>query len=152
MGKPGHILMVDDSRTDAQLTREALQESRQPIEFTWIDSGAKALGYLQQLPGDGSAAWPDLILLDLNMPGLSGWDVLTSIKQDQGLKRIPVLILSSSSRPHDVRRAYELEANCYLTKPMDWNDYCRLIHAIETFWLSGAVQKMSPPPTLADVA
>lgn len=138
MQRPGHILMVDDSRPDAKLVQEALHQQSIPVEFTWIANGSDALRHLRRQVQSGQGSLPDVILLDLNLPGISGWEVLEQLKTDESLVRIPVIILSTSTQASDIQTAYRMDANCYLSKPVDWDEYCQLVHAIANFWLRTA--------------
>lgn len=152
MRRSGQILMVDDSRTDACLFVEALKECSNPAVLDWVPSVSQAVTKLRK-DLKTSVILPDLILLDINMPGLDGWDMLRQLKQDPTLHRIPVLILSSSVAVDDIQRAYALNANCYLVKPSDWDEYVSLVKTLCTFWLGTAqLATVHQQPTLAGAA
>lgn len=131
-----NILLVEDNPGDVGLIRIALRDSRVPTRLLVARDGEEALQFLH---GEGSFAGaprPDLILLDLNLPKKDGREVLSEIKRDDALASIPVIVLTTSDARQDVCRAYNLHANCYLTKPVDVEDFLRTIHGIEEFWLT----------------
>ncbi len=130
-----HILIVDDSPADVGLVEEALRSWRGSNRLSVAEDGEEAMRFLQQQAPFEAAPRPDLILLDLNLPKRDGRDVLAAIKADPRLKQIPVIILSTSDSEQDVRRAYDLHANCYLTKPVHMDDFVAKIQAIEDFWI-----------------
>ena len=141
MGNPGalrmiDILMVEDNPGDVRLTREALKGAKVLHELNVVSDGEAALDYLYKRPPYQAAARPDLVLLDLNLPRKDGREVLSSIKADASLKSIPVVILTTSQAEEDVLRAYSLSANCYVTKPVDFDQFIRIVQAIEEFWLT----------------
>jgi len=129
------ILIVEDSPSDVRLVREALRDSEFIVHLTVCKDGAEALEYLERSK-TSQAALPDLILLDLNLPLKTGHEVLTEIKRDPLLKKIPVLIMTSSVDEKDLAAAYDLNANCYIRKPLDLPEYVRVVRAIEDFWLT----------------
>lgn len=135
---PVNILMVDDNLADIELMRDALGEEVELSSFAAARNGDEALRYLRQEGAYHDAKRPDLILLDINMPGKTGFDVLREIRQDHSLACIPVIILSGSSDDHDVDLSYRLTANAYLTKPVGLEALTRMIHALERFWLESA--------------
>lgn len=137
------VLLVEDDDADADLAREALAESPLATELHVVVDGASALAFLRRAGAHASAPAPDLVLLDLNMPGLDGRGVLAEMKRDPALRDIPVVVLSSSASPRDVAGAYALSANCYVTKPVGLTAYLATIRAIERFWLGVA----TPPRT-----
>ena len=128
------ILLVEDNPGDAELTRLAFETAGIECALDVANSGEKALEYLEL--SDTSA--PQLILLDLNLPGMGGHDVLRRIKSDNALKRIPVIVLSSSASDDDIGRSYELAANSYVQKPIDMANFVRAVEAIGAFWLATA--------------
>ncbi len=132
------VLLVEDDDADADLAREALAESSLATELHVVIDGASALAFLRRSGAHADAPVPDLVLLDLNMPGLDGRAVLAEVKRDPALRDIPVVVLSSSASPRDVASAYALSANCYVTKPVGLTSYLATIRAIERFWLGVA--------------
>jgi chemotaxis family two-component system response regulator Rcp1 len=136
------ILMVEDNPDDIELTVEALKDARVPNRLTVVQDGEEALSYLRCRGKYAQALRPDLILLDLNMPRKNGRDVLREIKNDPKLKRIPVVILTTSQAEEDILHTYDLHANCYITKPMDFNQFLKVVRSIEDFWLT--VVKLPP--------
>jgi two-component system, chemotaxis family, response regulator Rcp1 len=130
------ILLVEDNPGDARLTKEAFKEGRVLNSLTVINDGAEALAYLRREGKYSNAKLPDLVLLDLNLPKMDGREVLAEVKSDERLKNIPVVVLTTSSAPEDVMRAYGNHANCYITKPVDLDQFLRVVQSIESFWLS----------------
>jgi CheY-like chemotaxis protein len=130
------ILLVEDNSGDARLAREALRDAKVRNNLTWISDGAEALSFLRRQGKYATAPRPDLILLDLNLPRKDGREVLTEIKADEKYKRIPVVILTTSQAEEDVLRAYHLNANCYITKPVDLDQFMKVVKTIEDFWLT----------------
>jgi len=130
------ILLVEDSPDDAALTVDALRDGRVRNRVTVIEDGEEAMAYLRRQGKHARAARPDLILLDLNLPRKSGREVLEEIKQDPGLKRIPVVIMTSSDDEKDIMAAYNLHVNCYVTKPVDLDQFIGVVKSIEHFWFS----------------
>jgi chemotaxis family two-component system response regulator Rcp1 len=135
-GRPIEILLVEDNAGDVRLTREALREAHVRNNLSVAKDGAEALAMLRHEPQYGEAPRPDLVLLDLNLPRLDGRQVLAEIKMDPGLRRIPVVVLTTSKAEEDVLRSYDLHANSYITKPVDFDQFIRVVHSIEEFWLS----------------
>jgi two-component system, chemotaxis family, response regulator Rcp1 len=129
------ILLVEDNPADARLVKEALRESSWPHQLMIARDGLEALAMLRREGPHASLPQPDLVLLDLNLPGRTGLEVLEEVKNDPQLRRIPVLILSTSRAIQDLRRAYDLHANCYLNKPTGWEEFCRVMQSVERFWL-----------------
>ncbi|MGB9620769.1 MAG: response regulator, partial [Armatimonadota bacterium] len=113
---PFEVLLVEDNPGDVRLTREVFRRVRVPANLSVVEDGEQALAFLRRQGPYERAPRPDLVLLDLNLPRINGTDVLSAIKNDVGLKRIPVVILTTSRSPHDIARSYELYANCYITK------------------------------------
>lgn len=134
-GSEVDILMVEDNPADMRLTVEALREGKVHNRLHWVKDGMEALAFLRQQGEYSSAPRPELILLDLNLPKKSGREVLQEIKQDDRLKRIPVVILTTSAAEEDIVRTYDLNANCYITKPVDFEKFVQVIRAIDQFWL-----------------
>jgi|SRR5579864_1686787 chemotaxis family two-component system response regulator Rcp1 len=130
------ILLVEDNPGDARLTLEAFKEGKVLNHFTVVKDGVEALAFLRRQGPHAKAKRPDLILLDLNLPKKSGREVLAEIKTDEGLKNIPVVVLTTSAAEEDIERAYSHHANCYITKPVDLEQFLRAVHSIENFWLS----------------
>jgi CheY-like chemotaxis protein len=130
------ILLVEDNPGDARLTTEALKEARVRNKLTHIADGIEALALLRQQGKYAGAQRPDLILLDLNLPRKDGREVLAEIKADDRLKRIPVVILTTSQAEEDILKAYNLNANCYVSKPVDLDQFIRVVRTIKDFWLT----------------
>jgi CheY-like chemotaxis protein len=134
--KPIELLLVEDSEPDVRLTQEALREAKVKNRLWVVDDGVEALDFLRRQGPYADAPRPDLILLDLNLPRKDGRQVLEEIKNDSSLKLIPVVILTTSKSEEDVLRAYQLHANCYITKPVDFNRFMEVVRSIEDFWLT----------------
>jgi two-component system, chemotaxis family, response regulator Rcp1 len=134
--RPVEILLVEDNPGDADLTREALAEAKVHNRLHVADDGAKALDFLFRRGIYADAPRPDIILLDLNLPKKDGRQVLAEIKDDPALTEIPVVILTTSQAEEDVIRSYQLHANCYITKPVDFKQFMKVIKSIEEFWLT----------------
>lgn len=139
---PIEILLIEDSPGDARLTREALRESKVKNNLTVVEDGVEALAYLRREPGYENAIRPDIILLDLNLPRKGGREVLEEVKNDPILKRIPVVILTTSDDDKDILASYDLHANCYITKPVDLSRFITIVQSIESFWFS--IVKLPP--------
>ena len=137
--KPVVMLLVEDNPGDVALAREALADSKIHNQLMVVDDGVKAMEFLHREGAYTDAPRPDLILLDLNLPRKDGREVLAEIKSDDNLKRIPVVILTSSKAEEDVLRSYNLHANCYISKPIDLNQFMHVVRSIESFWLSMVV-------------
>jgi CheY-like chemotaxis protein len=135
-GKPIEILLVEDNHNDAALTMNTLRAGRIRNNVTRVEDGVQAIEYLNRINGYAGAERPDLILLDLQMPRMNGREVLAEIKSDPALKRIPVVIMTTSSAETDVFESYNLHANCYVTKPVQVDDFIAAVHKIEDFWLT----------------
>lgn len=133
--KPIEILLVEDNPGDVRLTREALRDAKVNNNMAVASDGIEALALLRQEGDYASAVRPDLILLDLNLPRMNGFEVLNVIKDDTDLKRIPVVVLTTSQAEQDIVRSYDLHANAYVTKPVDLDQFIKVIKAIEGFWL-----------------
>jgi two-component system, chemotaxis family, response regulator Rcp1 len=130
------ILMVEDNPGDVRLTREALKGAKMWAQVRVVEDGVAALDYLYRRAPYESALRPDLILLDLNLPLMDGREVLAIVKGDPTLRLIPIVVLTTSQAEEDVLRAYHLNANCYVTKPVDLHQFNRIVQAIEQFWLT----------------
>ncbi len=135
-GRPIHILLVEDNAGDVRLTREALKEGKVGNSLTVAPDGIEALAILRQEGRYAHEARPDLILLDLNLPKKDGREVLAEIKDNPALKRIPVVVLTTSKAEEDILRTYDLHANCYITKPVDFDKFVSVVRSIDDFWLS----------------
>ena len=133
--KPVEILLVEDNPGDVRLTREALKEAKVINNLTVLKDGVEALAFLRQQGSYDNAVVPHLILLDLNLPKKDGREVLAEIKADEKLKRIPVVVLTTSQDEQDVFKSYNLHANCYVTKPVDLEQFMTVVKSIEDFWL-----------------
>jgi CheY-like chemotaxis protein len=132
---PIEILLVEDNPGDVRLTRECLKQARVANHLQVVTDGLQAMTYLRREGEHEAASRPDLILLDLNLPRRNGREVLAAIKNDAELRRIPVVILSSSTREEDVAGAYDLHANCYIAKPTQLDQFAHVLTSIEDFWL-----------------
>lgn len=135
-GKPIEILLVEDNPDDANLTVDALKEGRVRNNVRVVEDGIEAMSYLRREGRNATALRPDLILLDLNLPRKNGREVLAEIKEDRDLKRIPVVIMTTSKSEQDVFDSYNLHANCYVTKPVDLDQFLGVVKKIEDFWLT----------------
>jgi len=136
MTDPIEILLVEDNPGDVELTREALHDSKVHMNLSVVNDGVEALAFLRREEQYAGAPRPDLILLDLNLPKKDGRAVLAEIKQDRTLRHIPVVILTSSQAEQDILRAYDLHANCYVTKPVDFDQFITIVRSIEQFWFT----------------
>lgn len=134
--RPVEILLVEDSPTDAMFAREALEYSKVCNSLHTVPDGVEAMAFLRREGKYAQAPRPDLILLDLNLPRMDGREVLSNIKQDERLKRIPVVVLTSSKDEADILKAYGLHANCYIVKPVDFEKFAEIVRTIETFWFA----------------
>jgi len=135
-GRPIEILLVEDNPGDVRLTVEGLKESKVRNNLHVARDGVEAMEFLHREGQHTSAVRPDLILLDLNLPRMDGREVLAEIKSDPKLKTIPVVVLTTSRAEHDVLRSYELQANCYITKPVDLEQFITVVKSIEDFWFT----------------
>lgn len=134
-GKPIEILLVEDNPGDVRLAVEALRDGKVANRLHIVEDGVEAMSFLRREGRYADVPRPDLILLDLNLPRKDGREVLAEIKQDADLKRIPVVILTSSAAEQDVVQAYNLYANCYIVKPIDLDQFLKVVRSIEDFWL-----------------
>jgi two-component system, chemotaxis family, response regulator Rcp1 len=135
-GRPIEILLVEDNPGDVRLTIEALKEGKVSNRLSVARDGVEALSFLRRQGPHANAARPDLILLDLNLPKKDGREVLAEIKEDSRLRRIPVVVLTTSKAEEDILRTYDLHANCYITKPVDLEQFISVVRSIDDFWLS----------------
>lgn len=133
---PIEVLLIEDNPGDVRLTKEALKEGRLLNNLSIVGDGMEAMLFLRRQGKYAEAAQPDLILLDLNLPKKDGREVLAEIKADPSLRRIPVVVLTTSSAEEDVFNIYDLHANCYITKPVNLEQFMRVIKSIEDFWVS----------------
>lgn len=130
------ILLVEDNPGDARLTREALNEGKVLNHMEVVEDGVEALAYLRQTGQYITATRPDVILLDLNLPRMDGRELLAIIKTDPDLKRIPVVVLTTSRAEEDIIKSYDLYANCFITKPVDLDQFITVVKSIEDFWFT----------------
>ena len=133
---PVEILLVEDNPGDVRLTQEALKESKVTNNLSVAEDGVEALAFLKREGKYADAPRPDLLLLDLNLPKKDGRELLEEIKVDDNLKRIPVVVLTTSKAEEDIIRMYDQHANCYITKPIDFDQFIEVIKSIEDFWLT----------------
>lgn len=136
IGMPVEILLVEDNPGDARLAVELLKDAKVYNRLTVVPDGVEALAFLRRQGKYADAPKPDLILLDLNLPKKDGRQVLMEIRADEALRRIPVVVLTTSDAEEDVLKMYDLTANCYVTKPVDLDQFVKVVRSIENFWLS----------------
>ncbi|MBM7119273.1 response regulator [Archangium primigenium] len=136
LGRPIEILLVEDNPGDVRLTIEALKEGKVRNRLSVARDGVEAIAFLRRQGAHADAARPDLILLDLNLPRKDGREVLAEIKEDPSLRRIPVVVLTTSKAEEDILRTYDLHANCYINKPVDLEQFITVVRSIDDFWLS----------------
>ncbi len=141
-GLPISILLVEDNPGDVRLTMETLKRSKVRNSLNVAVDGVEALAFLRREGKFGEVPRPDLILLDLNLPKKDGREVLEEIKADEDLRRIPVVVLTTSQAEEDILRAYGFNANCFITKPVDLDQFVKVVHSIEDFWLT--IVKLPP--------
>jgi len=142
--KPIEILLVEDNPADARLTLEGFKDAKVKNQITVVEDGVEALAYLRGEGAYANVTLPDLILLDLNMPKKNGREVLTEIKADERLRRIPVLVFTVSSANKDIMEAYNLHASAFISKPIDFDEFLRIVRSLTEFWLT--IVKLPPPP------
>lgn len=130
------ILLVEDNQGDVLLTREAFKEAEVLNHLSVVNDGVEALAYLRQQAPFSDSVRPDLILLDLNLPRKDGREVLAELKADEHLREIPVVVLTTSQAETDIAQVYRAQANCYITKPVDLDQFVRAVRSIESFWLT----------------
>ena len=135
-GRPVEVLLVEDNPADVRLTQEALKDGRVMVNLTVAGDGVEAMEVLNRQGKYKEVARPDIILLDLNLPKKNGREVLTEIKADEKLRSIPVIVMTTSKAEQDIHRAYNLNANCYITKPVDLDEFLHVVRSIEDFWLT----------------
>lgn len=134
--KQVEVLLIEDDLGDVELTQEALEKSKLIINLNVVNSGDEALTYLRQEEEYSDAVRPNLILLDLNLPGLNGREVLAEIKRDKSIPYIPIVVLTTSDSDKDILESYQLGANCYVTKPLGLNEFTKIVSSIEDFWFA----------------
>lgn len=139
ISRSAEVLLVEDSSSDAKLIIRQLQQGKAAHRLTWLEDGESALAYFRREGQYRQAARPDLILLDLNLPGMDGRDVLHAVKTDADLKVIPIVILTTSGAEADILSAYQMSANCCITKPVDIQQFIQVIRLIRDMWLTTAV-------------
>ena len=142
ISRPIEVLLVEDNPGDVRLTREALREGKVRNNLSVVSDGVEAVAFLRKEGKYANAVRPDVILLDLNLPKKDGREVLQDIKADPALRHIPVVILTSSQAEQDILRAYDLHANCYVTKPVDFEQFITVVRSIEDFWFT--IVKLPP--------
>ncbi|MFN8323652.1 MAG: response regulator [Chitinophagales bacterium] len=130
------ILLVEDNPGDIRLTQEALKESQTEIHLDVVSDGEQALDFLMKRNKYVDALRPHIILLDLNLPRKNGIEVLKEVKSNDSLKKIPIIVLTTSDADHDISKAYNLHANCYILKPVDFDDFAKVIKLVETYWFN----------------
>lgn len=135
---PYTIMMVEDNPGDRMLTKMAFEEAQVEVRFIEVGDGAEALSRLQREPPYQDERRPDLMILDLNLPKLDGWEVLRILKADPELRALPVIVLSSSDAPRDICEVYERQGNSYFIKPLDMNRLAQIVERIRSYWLDGA--------------
>jgi CheY-like chemotaxis protein len=133
---PMEVLLVEDNPGDVRLTREALREGMIPNRLSVVSDGEEAVAFLRRQGKYAGSPRPDIILLDFNLPRMDGGEVLEEIKADEDLRKIPVVVLTTSQAIRDIHRAYDLHANCYITKPLDLDRFMDVVQSIEDFWLT----------------
>ncbi len=134
--RPFNILLVEDNAGDIRLVKEGLKEGKLYHNLHVVEDGEKAMEFLRQEAEFSGAPRPDIVLLDLNLPRKDGREVLAEIKNDMKLKNIPIIVLTTSDAEQDITKTYEHHANCYVTKPVDFEQFNRVIAAIEKFWFT----------------
>jgi CheY-like chemotaxis protein len=139
---PIEVLLVEDNPGDAELTRIALEDSKISVNLNVVEDGVEAMAFLQKQGNYANAPHPDIVLLDLNLPKKDGREVLAEIKADKKLRRIPVVVLTTSQSEEDILKAYNLSANCFITKPVDFDQFVKIAQSIENFWF--AIVKLPP--------
>ena len=134
--KPVEILLIEDNMGDVRLTQEAFKDSKILNHINFVRDGIEAIAYLKREGQYKDALRPDIILLDLDLPKKTGYEVLGEIKKDENLKRMPVIVLTVSKGEHDIIKTYDLHANCFITKPLSVDKFFSIVRTIEDFWLS----------------
>ncbi|MCP6762241.1 MAG: response regulator [Fischerella sp. CENA71] len=133
---PIEILLIEDNPGDVELTKIALEDSKISVNLNVVEDGVEAIAFLRREGKYTQVPYPDIVLLDLNLPKKDGREVLAEIKADDRLKRIPVVVLTTSQAEEDVLRVYNLSANCYITKPVDFDQFVKIVQSIENFWFT----------------
>jgi two-component system response regulator len=146
-GKPINVLLVEDDPGDTLMIKEAFQDNKVRNELSCVADGVDAMRFLRREDEFAHAPRPDLILLDLNLPRKDGREVLGEIKNDESLRAIPVVVLTTSEAEEDILKSYELHANCYVQKPVDLDKFISIVGLIENFWLSAV--RLPPAPAAA---
>jgi len=136
LGRPVEILLIEDSPGDVRLTREVLKDGKMLNNLSVVGDGVEALAFLARQNQYANAPRPDLILLDLNLPKKDGREVLAEVKANRSWQRIPVVVLTTSQSEEDILKAYNLHANCYISKPIDLDQFIKVLQTIEDFWLT----------------
>ncbi len=136
VARPAQILIVEDNPADARLVREVMRDSKILNEIHWVPDGVEAMAFLRRQGKYPDAPRPNLMFLDLNMPRKDGREVLREIKSDPDLRRIPVVVMTSSQAEEDIARAYDHHANCYVRKPIDFEQFHSVVKTLENFWFS----------------
>jgi two-component system, chemotaxis family, response regulator Rcp1 len=144
--RPIQLLLVEDSPTDVELTREALQDAKIANELHHVEDGEQAMAYLRQEPPYADQPRPDVVMLDLNLPRKDGREVLQEIKQDEDLRSIPVIVLTTSAAGEDVKHAYSNYVNAYIQKPINFDQFTQTVRSFEQFWLSIVTLPTAGPP------
>lgn len=134
--RPIEVLLIEDNPADIRLTREGLKDAKVANNLTAVTDGQRALDLLHRRGDYAATRRPDVVILDLNLPGMDGREVLRRMKSDPSLRTIPVVIMTSSEAEADILKAYELYANCFITKPLDFSSFMRVVHAIDDFWFT----------------
>lgn len=134
--RPVEILLVEDNMADIRLTKEILKDSKVRNNLHFVMDGVEAISFLRKEGQYSDAPKPDLVLLDLNLPKKDGREVLEEIKNDENLKRIPIVVLTTSKAEQDILKTYNLHANCYITKPVDLDQFITVVKSIEEFWFT----------------
>lgn len=142
--RPIEVLMAEDNEDDIELTREAFAESKFHVNLHVVRDGVEAMAFLRREGGYEAVPRPDLLLLDLNMPRKDGREVLEDVRNDPALQYLPIVVLTTSGREEDVLRAYELNANCYVRKPVDFSQFMRVVELINEFWITVVVLPPRP--------
>ncbi len=139
---PIEILLIEDNPGDVELTKIALEDSKISVNLNIVEDGVEAIAFLRREGKYANVPYPDIVLLDLNLPKKDGREVLAEIKADEKLKRIPVVVLTTSQAEEDVLKVYNLSANCYITKPVDFDQFVKIVQSIENFWFT--IVKLPP--------
>lgn len=133
--RPAQVLLVEDNEDDVELTLEALKDSKVRMDVHVVPDGVKAMKFLRREDEYKDSSLPDLVLLDLNLPKMDGREVLREIREDKNLTDLPVVVLTTSQNEEDICKAYQMHANCYISKPVDFLQFTEIIKQIEGFWL-----------------